>query len=99
MMLPSAVSATRCCGCQPVRAVADFDVSRAHRKACRVNGLAPAPPAQASQDIADRRKDANAQSLAGAGLRQLRVLRGVLWGGVAEHPGGLTHPEQSCAHL
>src|SRR5580704_19033311 len=51
-MLPSAVSATRCCGCQPVRAVADFDTSRADRKAWRVNGLAPAPPAQPSQAVA-----------------------------------------------
>src|SRR5437588_1881372 len=50
MISPSAVSATRCCGCQPVRAVADFETSSAARKAWRVNGLAAIPaPAQASQ--------------------------------------------------
>src|SRR5215468_1147480 len=52
MTPPWALSATRCCGCQPARAVADFDVSRAERKAWRVNGLAPSPPAQASHDAA-----------------------------------------------
>src|SRR6516162_5350608 len=53
MISPSAVSATRCWGCQPVRAVADFETSSAERNAWRVNGLAAIPaPAQRSQDDA-----------------------------------------------
>ena len=36
---PSSVSATRCCGCQPVRAVAEPEASSADRKACEMNGL------------------------------------------------------------
>src|SRR5262249_61813995 len=36
---PSAVSATRCCGCQPARATAEPDASRADRKSWAMNGL------------------------------------------------------------
>jgi len=43
-------------------------------------------------DVADRGKRADAQGLTGNGLRGLRVLRGVFWGGLAEHPDWFGHP-------
>ena len=88
-MPPPAVSATRCWGCQPVRAHADLEASSADRKACRVNGLAVASPAQASHAaagiFADRRQYADAQFRVRGEPDGLRVFGGVLWWGLAEH--------------
>src|SRR6185503_11267317 len=59
-MSPSAVSAIRCWGCQPVRGPTEVDCSREHRKPCDTNGLSTCPrvensvedAAQASQSAA-----------------------------------------------
>src|SRR3954454_15561926 len=67
-MAPSAVSASRCWGCQPVRAVAESEASKAYRKSYEINGLYE----NATESDSDRftSSDSSLRASAAPGLAQ-----------------------------